>query len=94
MAVALHTLTVHHGVPQVGVAVSGYYGGEAATLELPPDADWRRLHAFLLDVSDCVVPGVDLKLDAKHGELTIAAVPVSSEAAGAFAYELERMTAD
>jgi hypothetical protein len=58
MAAALHGLAVRHGVPQVGVAVGPYYSNEAATLELSPDADWRRLHAFLNDVVDCAPESV------------------------------------
>ena len=91
MAAALHTLAVSHRVPEVSVAVGPYNKGEAATFELPRAADWRRLHAFLSDVADCAGPGVYVKLDTHHGELLVAAVPLTDEAAASFAAELERI---
>jgi hypothetical protein len=90
MAAALHTLAVSHGVSQVSVAVGPYYSGEAATFELPRDADWRRLHAFLSDVADCAGPGIDIKLDTHHGQLLAVAAPLTGEAAAKFADELDR----
>jgi hypothetical protein len=91
MAAALHRLAVSHGVSEVWVAVGPYYSGEAATLELPRDADWRRLHAYLSDVADCAGQGIDVKLDTQHGELFVAAVPLTGEAAAKFADELDRL---
>jgi hypothetical protein len=85
------TLAVSHDVSQVSVAVGPYYSGEAATFELSRDADWRRLHAFLSDVADCAGQGIDVKLDTHHGELFVAAVPLTDEAAAKFADELERL---
>jgi hypothetical protein len=88
MAAAIHALAVNHGVSQVGVAVGRYYSGEAAMLKLPRDADWARLHAFLSNVADCAVQGTVVKLDTYHGELLIAVVPLTAEAAAAYAKEL------
>jgi hypothetical protein len=90
MAAALHTLAIRHGVSEVGVAAGPYYAGEAATLELPRDADWRRLHQFLTDVAESAGPGIDVKLDARHGDLSVAVVPLTDEAAAECADELEQ----
>jgi hypothetical protein len=92
MVAALHGVAVAHGVSQVSVAVGPYFRGEAATFVLPPNVEWRRLHAFLIDIADCAGPAVDVKLAGDKGDLIVAAVPLTGDAAGEFADELERLT--
>jgi len=73
----------------VSVAVGPYYRTEAATFALQPDEEWRRLHAFLIDVAECG-PQLDVKLDVHQGELYVAVVPLTEEAGAEAATELEQ----
>jgi hypothetical protein len=93
MAAALHGVAVAHGVSQVSVAVGPYFSGEAATFALPLDVEWRRLRAFLIDVSECAGSTVDVKLAVDKGDLIVAVVPLTGDAASDFADELEHLTA-
>jgi hypothetical protein len=89
MAAALHTLAVHHGVGAIDVAVGPYYHSEAATFVLPPDQDWRRLHAFLSDIVT-YADLVDVKLAMDKDGLMVAVVPLTAESAVGLAGELDR----